>query len=154
MTLLCKSLRAGRPMPEMPFERLLLELELVLEFTRHGLSSSLSRTVMVLVVSTVRIIVGRPIDDPGLLDDGLASSFLAVVVVVVDDLLVVSTFLAIPFLSAVDETDVTLLDVVDRVDTGSAVLRLEIGVVGRLLDDTTGRLIPVVLTDESSTFSD
>jgi hypothetical protein len=142
-------------MPEMPFERLLLELELVLEFTRHGLSSSLSRTVMVLVVSTVRIIVGRPIDDPGLLDDGLASSFLAVVVVVVDDLLlVVSTFLAIPFLSAVDETDVTLLDVVDRVETGSAVLRLEIGVVGRLLDDTTGRLIPVVLTDESSTFSD
>ena len=144
-------------MPEMPFERLLLELELVLEFTRHGLSSSLSRTVMVLVVSTVRIIVGRPIDDPGLLDDGLASSFLAVVaVVVVDDLftLVVSTFLAIPFLSAVDETEVTLLDVVDRVETGSAVLRLEIGVVGRLLDDTTGRLIPVVLTDESSTFSD
>lgn len=140
-------------MPEMPFERL-LELELVLEFTRHGLSSSLSRTVMVLVVSTVRIIVGRPIDDPGLLDDGLPSSFLAVVVVVVDDLLVVSTFLAIPFLSAVDETDVTLLDVVDRVETGSAVLRLEIGVVGRLLDDTTGRLIPVVLTDESSTFSD
>lgn len=113
---------------------------------------------MVLVVSTVRIIVGRPMDEPGLLDDGLASSFLVVdvvVVVVVDrlTLVVVSAFLAIPFLSGVEDTDVTLLDVddVDRVETGSAALRLDTGVVG-LLDDMTGRLIPVVLA--SSTFSD
>jgi hypothetical protein len=142
-------------MPEIPLDRL---LELVLlELTRHGLSSSRSRTVMVLVVSTVRIIVGRPMDEPGLVDDGLASSFLPVevVVVVVDDrLTLVVVLAAIPFLlsGVEDETDVTRLDDVDRVETGSAALRLETGVVG-LLDDVTGRFIPVVLP-ASSTFSD
>jgi hypothetical protein len=143
-------------MPEIPLDRL-LELALLLELTRHGLSSSRSRTVMVLVVSTVRIIVGRPMDEPGLVGDGLASSFLPVevVVVVVDDrLTLVVVLAAIPFLlsGVEDETDVTRLDDVDRVETGSAALRLETGVVG-LLDDVTGRLIPVVLLT-SSTFSD
>jgi hypothetical protein len=113
---------------------------------------------MVLVVSTVRIIVGRPMDEPGLVDDGLASSFLPVEVVVVvevdDRLTLVVVLAAIPFLlsGVEDETDVTRLDDVDRVETGSAALRLETGVVG-LLDDVTGRLIPVVLLT-SSTFSD
>lgn len=140
-------------MPEMPLDRL-LELAL-LELTRHGLSSSRSRTVMVLVVSTVRIIVGRPMDEPGLVDDGLASSFLPVEVVEVDDrLTLVVVLVAIAFLLSgiEDDTDVTRLDDVDRVETDSAALRLETGVVG-LLDDVTGRFIPVVLLT-SSTFSD
>ena len=85
-----------------------------------------------------------------LTDDGLASSFLLVVVVVL--LMVVSAFFVIVFLSGVDEMEVILLDVVDRVETGSAALRPETGVVG-LLDDTTGRLIPVLTSSDWISFS-
>lgn len=157
MTLLCRSLRAGRPMPETPLFDLVLEL--LLEFILHGLSSSRSRTVMVLVVSTVRIMAGRPSTVVGLLDDGLANSFLADAADE-DDLLtlvvVVSAFFVATFLSADEKEDdgwTRGLDV--AVLRGSAAaLRLVTGVVGLWVPDAfTGRFTAVVLASSLTTFS-
>lgn len=160
MTLLCRSLRAGRPMPETPLFDLVLEL--LLEFILHGLSSSRSRTVIVLVVSTVRIMAGRPSTVVGLLDDGLANSFLTDAADE-DDLLtlvvVVSAFFVATFLSADEKEDdgwTRGLDVaVDLVDAGSAAaLRLVTGVVGLWVADVlTGRFTAVVLASSLTTFS-